>query len=209
MFAQISGKHATLDFNFTPAAVAIGSDNMRSAYTGATGTVSNVSIEVWQQYYDNLPVAPGGGGYLMAPLSWSTLYQIIDGALTDNPIVNDFAYFDFTTVREYYGLGMTYNNGNVFNQGSDIEEFDFFRNITSPVRLWTPKRLTMETRRLMSRNDLPAGCYFFDFDYKPVSLSVYGNSRIGVKVSSAAAGAALFRMEEFILPQTALPLVMG
>lgn len=213
VFSQISGKTANLTLNFAAAATAIGSDNMRSAYTGATGTVSNVAVECWQMYYDNLPTvgktATSPGGYLMAPLSWSTLYQILDGPLSDLPIANDYAYFNFTTVREYFGVGITYNNGNTFNQGSDIVDMAFFRNISTPTRTWTPNKLTMETRRLLSRADLPAGCYFFDFDYKPVSLSVYGNSRLGIKAGTVNSGAALYKMEEFLLPQTALPMVMG
>ena len=209
MFAQISGKTATLTFNFQAAATAIGSDVMRSAYTGSTGTVTNVGIEIFQQYYDNLPLAPNGAGYLMAPISWSTLYQMLDGPMGDVLTAADFTYFDFTTVREYYGVMLTYNNANVLNQGSDVTEMQFFRNITQPTRTWTPKKLALETRRLLSRNDLPSGCYFFDFDYKPVSLSVYGNSRLGFKPAAVTAGALLYKTEEFILPQTALPLVMG
>lgn len=208
IFSQISGKTATLQFNFAAAAVALGADAMRSAYTGGgAATVTNVAFKVWQQYYDQLPMV--GKQYEMAPLSWSSLYQILDGNTVNNPAVGDYSYYDFTTVREYYGTLMIYNNNGVLNQGTDMDTFTFFRQLVTPTRTWTPNKLTLETRRLLGRNDLPSGCYFFDWSYKPITLSVFGNSRIGMKPSAVTAGAAFYTADEFVLAQSALPLVMG
>ncbi|MHB8390339.1 MAG: hypothetical protein ACYDBH_12270 [Acidobacteriaceae bacterium] len=208
MFSQISGKTASLQINFAAAAVALGSDAMRSAYTGGgAATVTNIGFNIWQQYYDQLPMT--GSAYQMAPLSWSSLYQLLDGATVNNPVALDYSYLDFTTVREYYGNLVIYNNNGVLNQGTDMSKMTFFRQLTTPTRTWTPNKLTLETRRLLGRNDLPSGCYFFDWTYKPVTLAVFGNSRIGLMPSAVTAGAAFYTADEFVLSQSALPLVMG
>lgn len=208
IFSQISGKTASLQFNFQSNAVAFGADVMRAAYTGGgVVTVTNVGFNIWQQYYDQLPMT--GASYKMAPLSWSSLYQLLDGQTIDNPVVGEYSYYNFTTVREYYGTLALYDNDNALNQGTDMTKITFFRNLTTPTRTWTPNKLTLETRRLLGRNDLPAGCYFLDWSYKPVTLSVFGNSRIGFMPSLVNAGAAFYTADEFVLAQSALPLVMG
>jgi hypothetical protein len=175
----------TLTFNQN-VFVASGTDTTNAVYSGNTGTFTSVTVNVYQDYLDQLPV-DSSGNYILPTLDLSTAYLLNNTTLSPLTANNDYPvpflnFRDFHSVIAYYN-----NNGTTRAYGTDINYLELLSANITPIYKMSPLMNTFRTRNLLGA-DLPAGFYYMDFRKKPLSTLAYGNMQFVLNPITASAG---------------------
>jgi hypothetical protein len=191
---------AQLQLNINPAPfAAAATDSTTAVWKGATGSLSNVSITMYQVYLDQLP--QGKGGPILPPLDLSTVYEL-KNTVNQQPFQvgqdNPLSYANF---RRFLSTSYIYNSNPAAdagrNAGTDINYFALQSANFTNIWKVDPDEAARLTRILMYK-DLPKGCYYFSHRKKPISTISYGNMQLILNPITAAAGAyALIGWEDF------------
>jgi hypothetical protein len=146
--------------------------------TDGSGTLTNFTVTVYQNFLDQLPIAQQGGPVLPL-LDLSTAYLLnntsISGVVAnqDNPI-------PFSNFRDFMSLVLIYSDTG-FNTGgfagSGVHLINYLAlqsaNYTNIFKL--DPRTNYLMSRLVIENDFPKPMFYFDFRHKPISTIQYGN----------------------------------
>jgi hypothetical protein len=200
--------NATMQLNLTlnpNATVTTATDSTLAIYTAATpGTnwFSQLAVTVYQEYYDQLPVGPGG--VLLPILDLATIYELKNTVNTAVVPAQDFPiqyanFRDFlSTVAVFINTGATGARGT----GADINFWALqSANFTNIWKL-EPNLIALKTRNHL-QTDMPPGAYYFSSREKPISTVQYGNMQLVLNAITAGAGAyVLLGYEDFALVQT-------
>jgi hypothetical protein len=146
-----------------------------NAITGQTW-----SIEVYQDFLDQLPFSGQGPILPFQDLSWSyllnTTYFSAMTAGQDYPI-------PFPNFRNIQSLTLAFDNGGVMNGGTDINYLSLqSANYTNIFKI-SPAMAAIQARNIIHM-DMPKGMYYFDFRRKPLSTVQYGNLNLIVNPSN-------------------------
>lgn len=195
-----------LTINPLPAVPSTG-DATLSLYTGtaAAATFSNVTVEVWQHWLDQLP----GGGAILPTLDLSWIYELKQTSVVGLVAGQDFPV-NFANFRNFLSMLVLFDNGGQANAGTDINYLALqtanFTNIfkVSPAlqKLWERQRIETE---------YPVGSYMVDFSTQPISSVQYGNVNLIINPSLVNAGAQIIvgfedlGQANTILPAGSLP----
>ncbi len=184
------------------AMVAAGTDSTYALFGNGAGNLSNLTVTVYQQYLDQLPV--GKGGVILPFLDLSTVYELKKTGF--NSITNGLDYpIPFSNFRDFLSVFAVFNSTGAdagLKNGSDINYWALqSANFTN---IW--KRDPLEVARL-ARNeiqvDFPKGVYYFPSRRKPISTVQYGNMELILNAINPAAGAYLNAYwEDFALTNT-------
>lgn len=179
---------------------AAGVDSTLSCWKGAAGNISNVSIQVYQVFLDQVPLGKTGAP-ILPPMDISTVYELKNTvnsqgyqATQDNPL----SYANF---RRFYSTFLIYNSNPAADAGrlggTDINYFALqSANFTN---LWKkfPLQVAREAR-VHTLMDYPPGCYYFSHRKAPISTIAFGNMQLILNPITAAAGAySLIGWEDF------------
>lgn len=191
-----------LTINPTPYVVTTG-DKTNAIYTSAAGagtTLTNVTITVYQVYYDQLPMVPGKGPFLPI-MDLSTIYELKFTTLTGLSVNQDFP-IPFSNFREFISAIMLFDNGGTLNAGTDINYIALqTANFTNVLKV-DPFLLSMETREEV-QDDFPIGAYYINLRKRPINTVQYGNTELILNPSTVNAGAQIFTAyEDFALVNT-------
>lgn len=179
----------------TGAFVASG-DATEAVYTGNSGTIGNVQINVYQHYLDQLPA--GQSGPILPMQDLSTIYELKNTTLTSMQAGQDFP-IPYSNFRSFLSTFAVWDNGGVLNAGTDIN----YWALTSANYTNLFKYGPIESA-LLSRNrigvDFPAGVYYFDHRTKPLNTIQYGNLELNLNASSVGANSkVLVGFEDFAM----------
>jgi hypothetical protein len=138
------------------------------------------SVEVYQDFLDQLPFSGQGPILPFQDLSWSYLLNTTYfSAMTvgqDYPI-------PFPNFRNIQSLTLAFDNGGVMNGGTDINYLSLqSANYTNIFKV-SPAMAAILARGILHM-DMPKGMYYFDFRRKPLSTVQYGNLNLIVNPSS-------------------------
>lgn len=185
-----------ITLNQTPV-VAFGADQLNAVYIGhAAGAVAaavwtdNVTVTVYQVYLDQIPrysSGPNAGQPILPLQDLNTVYDLKQTTFPGITSGQDFpmAYSNF---RSFLSTFVVYDNGGVYNNGSDINYFSLASaNFTNIFRL-TPEIVALEQRSVFL-TDTPLGSYWFESREIPINTINYGNMELNINASSAANGA--------------------
>lgn len=191
MFAGVLNATSTLQLTVNPSIVAASTaDSVLSAYqstTGATGTITNFKVTVYQVYLDQLP--SNGGVPILPMLDLGTAYMLNQTVFTgfavgqDNPI-------PFANMRDFLSTILIIDQNGTLNKGTDINNFSLTSANYTNIFKKEVFGQALETRNLIG-DDFPDGSYYFDFRNKPISTVNYGNMQLNVNPSSFAANATV------------------
>jgi P3 major capsid protein len=191
---------AQLQLNLNPSPfAAAGVDSTTTVWKGATGTLSAVTVTVYQVYLDQLP--QGKGGPILPPLDLSTVYELKNTTNQQPFQVGQDNPLSYANFRRFLSTSVIYNDNPAADAGrtagTDVNYFALqsanFTNIFKTDAL-EAARLT----RVLMYKDLPKGCYYFSHRKKPISTISYGNMQLIINPSTAAAGAySLIGWEDF------------
>jgi len=153
-------------------------------------SLSNLSIQVYQNYLDQLPRI-GNGPPILPKLDIGTAY-LLNTTSSGLPIVNQDNGYAFTNARTFESLCFIYDNNGTLNvNGTDLNTINLTSaNFTNIYNL-NPKMLGMMDRQLLM-DDFPAGMYFLDFRHRPIDTNQYGNMVLNINPSSVGGSAAAF-----------------
>lgn len=200
--------NATMQLNLSlnqNATVTTGTDSTTAVYTAATpGTCwfSQLAVTVYQEYFDQLPVGPGG--VLLPVLDLATIYELKQTTVTAVVAAQDFPvqyanFRDFlSTIAVYVNTGATGARG----VGADINYWALQSANFTNIWKKEPNLIALQTRNHL-QTDMPPGCYYFSSREKPISTVQYGNMQLVLNAITAGSGAyAFIAYEDFALVQT-------
>jgi hypothetical protein len=172
----------------------------QGASTATAPTTGNVVVNVYQVYYDQLPVA--GNNVVLPFTDLSTIYEIKNVTYTGMVTGQDFP-IPYSNFRDFLSTFVIYDNGGTLGIGADVNYWALqsanFTNIF---------KVTPNLQALFSRNELgddfPKGTYYFPTRDKPISTVQYGNMNLILNPTGTVnAGAQLLvGYEDFALVNT-------
>lgn len=186
MWAGITNAVAQLQLTINPTPVVASGDATFAVYSGNTGgwkSGSTVTISVWQDYIDQIPmVNTSAGPQPLVPLSdLQTLYCLNNTTLTGLTVSQDFGV-PFGNWRQFLSTVIVYDNAGTLNVGSDINYFALLTANTSQIWKYDPNTAALYARATFMA-DPPNGVYYFDSRLRPVNTQQWGNVQINMNPS--------------------------
>jgi hypothetical protein len=187
-----------LNANFSPASA----DNTLSVWGTATGTVTNLTVTVYQVYLDQLPV--GQNGVILPFLDLSTVYELKSTTLTGMVASSDFPV-PYANFRDFLSTTAIFNSTGAtagLKNGSDVSYWALqSANFTNIFKI-DPLLAAQQVRGILG-SDLPLGCYYFSHRKKPISTLQYGNMQLILNpLSVSGTPYILIGWEDFALMNT-------
>lgn len=189
IYANVVNATMNLQFTINPNfSVGSATNPTLAAYQGSTaqvGTLSAVTVQVYQNYLDQVPMTDKGP--MLPLLDLSTAYLLNNTAATGLSANQDYP-IPYANFRNFMSTFLIYDNNGVLNVGSDIAYMSIqSANYTNIIRV------DPFIQSLMAREDLgddcPKGSYYFNHRAKPISTIQYGNMQLIVNPSAVTAGA--------------------
>lgn len=172
--------------------VASGVDATNAMYQSGgadLATLSNVSIQVMQNYLDQGPRDPQTNAPILPFIDLATAYMLNSSA-SGLPVVNVDNAIPFTNSRQFLSLGAIYNNAGTLNIGTDINSFALTAaNLTNILRI--DPFMQAGRGRTVIGDDFPKGFYYFDFRDRPIDTNQFGNMQWIINPSSVGGNTAV------------------
>jgi hypothetical protein len=152
--------------------------------TGATTTtVTNLSVTVYQNYLDQLPVDQNGD-VLLPPADMRTAYMLYNTYYTGLS-VNQVQPISYANQRNFLSTIVIYDNAGVLNVNDSSQDIALFQlqtaNLTN-IFQYDEQLSALQTRNKLWE-DFPAGAYYFDHRLKPINTIQFGNQQLTVTPS--------------------------
>lgn len=144
--------------------------------------VSNFTVNVYQNYLDQVPFTANGP--ILPQLDLATVYLLNNtakpglSANQDNP-------FPYANFRNFMSTSVIFDQGGTLNAGTDINAWKLESANYTNIFNVDPITACLWTRQIIG-DDFPAGVYYFDHRQKPISTIQYGNMQLILNPSSVA-----------------------
>jgi hypothetical protein len=175
---------------------------IQSAAETVSAALTSYRLEVYQDYYDQLPT--GNAGVLLPILDLATIYErkyTSQSAITPS---QDFPY-QYANFRQFLSTLAIYVNTAATGArgvGADINYWALQAANFSNIWKEEPALPALRVRQHIGA-DLPPGCYWFDSRNRPISTTQYGNMELILNPITAGTGAyELVMVEDFAIVQT-------
>lgn len=203
IYANVVNATMQLALTLNPNPASTGADTTAAAWSGGTGTITNVTVTTYQVWLDQLPV--GQSGVILPILDLSTVYELKSTAFTGLVVTQDFP-FPYSNFRDFLSTLVTFNSTGAtagLKAGSDVNYWALqSANFTNIWKI-DPLLAAQQTRDIIG-SDLPLGTYYFSHRKKPISTTQYGNMQLILNAATLTAGAAYANVmwEDFALVNT-------
>lgn len=205
IYANVVSNQMNLQLTVNPNPIpAAGDDTFAVFYAtaGAAGSMTSCTIQIYQEYLDQLPI--GQNGIVLPQLDISTLYQLLFTNFS-NITANVDNYVQYTNFRRFMSLTEIYNSTGTRGGrevGGDITYWkQVSANLTSIFQVDPLEQARIQRRILGS--DPPPGTYYFPSRSHPIYTLASGNMQLSL-VPSSASNAYLYTMWEFFAQQNTL-----
>lgn len=194
IFADVTQATMQVQITLNPQMfVANTADPTLAVYQSSTAvlpTLSNVQINYWQNYLDQLPRMANGAPILPA-LDLGTAY-LLNNTASGLPVANQDNGAAFVNSRTYESVTFGYNNNGTLNvNGSDLNYVQLqSANFTNLLNLNGKVLSLMERNAIM--DDFPRGMHYLDFRHRPIDTNQYGNMQLVLNPSSVGGAGAVF-----------------
>lgn len=207
IYAAVTNATMNLQLSINPnPATATGVDALNAVYTGTSTAGSwngNVTITVYQVYYDQLPTVTQNGQTTVAlPLmDLNNQYCLLQTSLTGLLSGSDFPY-PFANFRNYMSALAVIDNAGTLNAGSEINYIALTSANNTNIFKYTPEISALFSRSVFM-SDPPKGEYYFDFRGQPINTNQFGNMNLNFNPNgNIANGASLQMGVEYFAQQT-------
>lgn len=174
---------AQLTINPTPF-VAAGADATLAVYQSGgadLGTISNISVQIYQNYLDQYPRYPNGQPILPAIDMGNAL--LMNNTTSGLPVANQDYTQAFTNARKFQSVMFFYDNNGVLNPATDITYISIqSANLTNIIQI-DPYVAALFARNIIG-DDMPVGGYYLDFRDRPIDTNQYGNMQLVIRPSN-------------------------
>jgi hypothetical protein len=211
IYANVVNATMNLQLTITPSATAFGAnaaDPTLAVYNAGSGSSGGAwgtacTVNVYQVYYDQLPVASNGAPVLPI-MDLSTIYELKNTSLTGVTVNQDFP-IPYSNFRDFLSTVAVFDNqtgGAYPAAGSDIAYWALqSANFTNIFKV-TPKYVGLWDRSEIN-SDFPGGVYYFPSRDKPISTVQYGNLQLILNASTInGTPSVLMGYEDFALTNT-------
>lgn len=194
MWAGITNAVAQLQLEINPTPVVASGDATGAVYSGNTGgwkSGSTVTISVWQDYIDQIPMVntPSGPQPLLPMSDVQTLY-CLNNTVQSGLVQSQDTGVAYANWRQFLSTVLVYDNAGVLNVGSDINDFKLMTANTSQIWKYDP-----DTAALLARStfmaDPPKGVYYFDSRSRPINTQQWGNVQIYINPAVVTSSASV------------------
>ena len=194
-----------LNLNASPcvAAATAGNTQLNAIYTGNAlgGWQGNLTLNVYQVYLDQIPMANGVPFLPMQDLN--TIYDIKNTAQTGLTTGQDFP-INYANFRQFLSTVVINDNAGQFNAGTDVNYFSLVAANSTNIFKVTPNIAALLARQTFM-TDPPSGVYYFEHRDKPIDTITYGNQQLVVNPSVCNAGQQLIVGYEAFQQTNSLP----
>lgn len=177
--------------------VATGADATSAVYQSSTaqlGTLTNVTITVFQVYLDQLPF--NGPNPVLPLFDLATGYLITNTNQTALSVGQDFP-IQYPNFRQILSTFFIYDNGGTLNVGSDIN----YVGIQAANLVFTyksdPQTLALRTRNTIG-DDWAKGMYCLETRAQPINTTAYGNMQLVINPAVVNANANILQGLEML-----------
>lgn len=183
MYMNVVNATAYLQVSINPGATAFvvaGSDPTNAVFIASGGTPTSnwgttCTINVYQVYYDQLPMAQNGAPVL-PNLDLSTIYELKNTAYTGMVTGQDFPV-PYSNFRDFISTTAVWDNGGTLDVGVNTQAWKLqSANFTNIFNI--SANLAAIQARLEIGDDFPKGVYYFPSRNKPISTVQYGNMEL-------------------------------
>lgn len=154
-------------------------------------SLSGLSVQMYQNYLDQLPRDPNSGAPILPNQDIGTAY-LLNNTASGLPIANQDNGAAFVNARTYESVTFGFDNNGTLNvNGSDINYIALqSANFTNILNL--DGRMIGLMMRNAIMDDFPAGMYYLDFRHRPIDTNQFGNMQLVINPSSVGGSAAVF-----------------
>src|SRR5580658_147081 len=205
IYANVVSNQMNLQLTVNPNPAPITGDDTFAVFygTGAAGAISSVTINIYQEYLDQLPI--GQNGIVLPQLDISTLYQLLYTNFANLTAGQD-NYVQYTNFRRFMSLITIYNSTGTVggrNVGSDITFWKLVSANLTSIFQESPYERARVQRRILG-TDPPPGTYYFPSRKQPIYTLASGNMQLDLVPTVANSTAYLYVMWEFFAQQNTL-----
>ena len=178
-----------LGLNTTPGVTT--GDRTLAIYSGANTAVTwqgNVTVTVWQDYFDQLP-RDQNQNVILPQLDLQQVYELKNTTYSALVQGQDFP-MPFANYRTFLSTSVVFDNAGTLNTGSDVNYFAMRAANSTQLFQYGPSEVALHSRGVFAA-DTPAGVYYFDHRDRPINTANYGNMSLIINPSTVNAGAAL------------------
>lgn len=222
MWLGVNNQSCSLNLTINPTPVVNATDPTQAIYTGsASGTLTNVVVTVFQDYWNNVPQYQPNQAQLAAQFGQTvgdpilpmnditTAYMITETNSGLAFAVGQPAQWNFPTFSKLLGTYFLYNNGGTaLNPGSDITQVSLVVSNYSIIKQFTPLTLSRLTRDVVNA-DLPKGQYAIMSRMHNLDVSQYPSLQLQITPSSAPAGTYALITTELLRPMQYMASASG
>lgn len=194
IYAAVTGGQMNLALTINQTPWVASGDATLAMYSGGVGGAynGNLTIEVTQVFYDQLPTVDQGGQpkVVVPPVDLATTYELHQTVQT-NLSVGQENTIPFSNYREFLSTTAIYDNNGTLNAGSDVSYWALQAANLLYIFKKPPYLVAADARREIG-TDLPLGTYYFSSREKPINTQTFGNMNLVVNPSAVTAGAVIY-----------------
>ncbi len=193
MFANVTTASMNLQLTINPNLFqTLTGDPVLSCFKSSTATLGKINtytIDVYQEYIDQLPRYQDGS-YQLPMIDIATQYNVLNSNATGLAVGADFS-LPYAALRSYLSTFVIYDNAGVLNAGTDINYFALQSANSMNLFKYDPFVAQLLNGRIKINDDWPVGVYYFDHRAQPISTIAGGNTQLIVNPSSVGANSIL------------------
>jgi hypothetical protein len=202
IYLNVINAQTQLTLTLNPSPAQTGTDVTSAVWAGGAGNISNVTIQVYQVFLDQLPI--GQNGVILPVLDLSTVYAL-NLTTFSNPVQNQDFPMAYANFRDFLSVLAIFNSTGAtagLKNGSDIAYWALTSANFTNIWKIDPLLSAQITREIIA-SDLPLGTYYFSHRKKPVSTTQYGNMQLVLNASAVSGNPyVLVGWEAFALQNT-------
>jgi len=189
LWLGVNNQSTLLNITINPAAVvATGSDPLNAIYTGTSGTLTNVTVNVYQDYWNNVPVNQKTGQPVLPQQDLQTAYLITETNTGLTFSAGQASSWNYPTFSKILGTYFVYDNDGVLNPGTDISSIALVVSNYSIIKQYDPYVIDRLTRDVCGAS-FPEGSYAITSRMHPLDVSQYPSLQLQITPSAVTAGA--------------------
>jgi hypothetical protein len=192
----------TLNPNFFVSSTGDSTGAVYQSTTAQLGKINSYTIEVYQEYLDQLP-RDGANNFILPGIDLSTQYNLLNSTTTGLAVGADQT-LTYANFRSYLSTFVMYDNGGVLNAGTDLNYISLVTANSMNLFKLNPRMLQLLNGRNKINDDWPKGIYYIPHRDRPISTLQFGNMALNVNPSTVNANAMLSTGYEFFANQNQL-----
>jgi hypothetical protein len=192
IYASVVNATMNLQLTVNPNFVAAtGTNPTQAVYSSSAanvGALSNVRVQVYQNYLDQIPM--GEKGPVLPLLDLSTAY-LLNNTVVSGLVASQDNAIPYANFRNFMSTTVIYDNfGSASAIGADVNTWSIQSANYTNIIQYDPFVSALMTRNIIN-DDFPAAVarstYYFDHRRKPVSTVQYGNMQLVANLAQVQA----------------------